>query len=133
MAASMSSPGEAPGLSLYAIADPSGATVAEIVLPPGYRLVTAVDSPRAHRLGEACDIEDHTPCDINVSVGYVQELAEEDGLAVPAFDRLLAEGWDTPEDVVEALRAVQAAAPEAHQAEIAEVIGYVREAGGASR
>ena len=119
--------------TFYAIAGPDGETVAELALPSGYRLIGAEAEARAHRIGEACDVEDHAPCDINVSVGYVQELAEAEGLAVPAFDRLLAEGWDTPEDVVEALRAVQAAAPEAHQAEIAEVIGYVREAGGASR
>lgn len=128
MAASMSSPGEAPGLSLYAIADPSGATVAEIVLPPGYRLVTAVDSPRAHRLGEACDVEDHTPCDVNVSVGYAQEIVEAEGLSVPAFDRLVAEGWDTPADVVAALQAVQGAASPSAAAELVEVIGYVEAA-----
>lgn len=87
---------------------------------------------RAHAVGEACDVDDHTPCDINVSVGYAQEIVEAEGLSVPAFDRLLSEGWDTPADVVAALRAVQDAAPEANRAEIAEVIGYVETAGGAS-
>lgn len=117
------------GVTFWAVEDARGETVAEIALPPGSRLVRGAETPRAHTLGEACDVEDHTPCDVNVSVGYAQELVEAEGLSVPAFDRLVAEGWDTTADVVEALRAVQSAAPEANQAELAEVIGYVQAAG----
>ena len=117
------------GVTFWSIEDARGERVAEIALPPGSRLVPGVAAPRAHTLGETCDVEDHTPCDVNVSVGYAQELVEAEGLSVPAFDRLVREGWDTTADVVDALRAVQSAAPEANQAELAEVIGYVETAG----
>lgn len=84
--------------------------------------------PARHPIGEQCEPEDHTPCDINVSVGYVQELVEAEGLAVPAFDDLLANGWRTTGDVVAAIEAVAAAVPPAAREEVAAVLGFLQDA-----
>ena len=119
------------GNTLYLITDAHGEPVAGLELADGYALapVAMPSAPaRTHALGEACDVEDHTPCDVNVSVGYAQEIVEAEGLSVPAFDSLVADGWDTPADVVAALRAVQGAASQSAAAELAEVIGYVEAA-----
>jgi hypothetical protein len=87
------------------------------------------NDPGLRHIGDSCEPEDHAPCDVNVSVEYVRELIEAEGLRVPAFDRLYARGYQSLGEVVSALEAVQAAHPPT-AAEVGAVIGYLREATG---
>lgn len=90
----------------------------------------AID-PTLHHIGDECEPENHAPCDVNVSVEYVKELLEAEGLRVPAFEQLYARGYQSLGEVVTALEAVQAAHPPT-AAEVGAVIGYLREATGSS-
>ena len=87
---------------------------------------SAADGGTTHYLDEACTPQDHHPCDVNVTVGYVEQLTEQEGLDVPAFRELLREGYRDDAQVVAALQAVREAAPTAElREEIDAAIGYV--------
>lgn len=108
-------------------APPAGARVYQVTEPGEEAPDVEPIADRPHYVDEACDIEDHRPCDLNVAVGYVAELVEAQGLTVPAFQTLLQEGYQSDEQVYAALEAVKAAATGKGPAEIDQVLGFLRD------
>jgi len=120
---------------LWVVVGPEGAPVGVAQMVPhaaqpvrqaleahGFRVAEAVASAEGViDVAESCNVENPRPCEVNITLAQIRDLAVEAGAPTDAIDTLAAQGLFAEEEAAAAIRATVAAMPAGPARETADL------------